>query len=62
VDLLGLVERLAPVPHPRDDYGVQFVEAVHDLLSPLVEPEPLPTPQPGRAPSDEVRVVVQPPR
>jgi hypothetical protein len=54
VDLLGLVERLAPVAHPRGDSSVELVEAVHDLLAALVEPKPLAAPESGGTPSDEV--------
>jgi hypothetical protein len=62
VDLLGLGERLAPVTHPRRHDGIELVEAVHDLLPALVEPEPFAAPESRRTPSDEVGVVVQPPR
>jgi len=62
VDLLGLLERLAPVAHPRGDGGVELVEAVHDLLAALVEPEPLTAPESRRTPSDEIRIVVEPSR
>jgi len=62
VDLLGLVERLAPFAHPRRDDGVELVEPFHELLTALVEPDPLAAPEPRRQSSDPVRVVVHPPR
>jgi hypothetical protein len=44
VDLLGLVERVAPFAHPRRDDGVELVEPLHELLTALVEPDPLAAP------------------